>query len=199
MSFTAPFDNVVAGDFVYGLYNGNKTIVWLEKLGCVRVMSQSSSVADAYDLNPSYSINGGGNHRIKRMSKAGLNLFLLKGRTVHFVLDGINMDQVPTKSFNSEATNTRSITGAELRWIYKHRDEQTVQDNIQFWANKKPTTPPWSPDSSNYSDQWAIYNRASRGLIDVSSVDLLGAFPDHSAVGGGNNSGCFSRLFCCFG
>ena len=120
----------------------------------------------------------------------GLNLFLLKGRNVHFVLDGIDMDKVPTKSHSKDRDDgqSRSITGAELRWIYKHRNEQIVQDHVQFWFKKKPTTPPWSPDSAKYSDKWDQYQRNSQAMIDLPNITLTTIY--------GKRKGSFARLFC---
>ena len=159
-------------------------------------MSQVVAVNAAYDLNPKYITNPP-NHIIKRQSKTGLNLFLLKQKTVHFVLDNIIMDQVPLKSYKGEGPNNRSITGAELRWIYKHRDNIEVQENIQFWFRKKPTSPPWVIGSENYSAEWNNYIRDSKPLIDVSAV-TLGAAPLAAAPVAAPTKGFFSCLFCCF-
>lgn len=194
MPFSAPFAKATPGDFVYGLYDGNATITWLEKIGCVRVMSEALAVNAAFDMNDKYKTNPGGNHVIKRSSKMGLNLFVLKGRTVHFVLDNITMDQVPTKSNSRDVGENRSITGAELRWIYRHRDNDVIRENIQFWFKKAPTTPPWQSDSANYSKQWETYKRDSQPLLDVSSVNLAGP----ALVAAAPKKGLFSCLFCCW-
>lgn len=37
----------------------------------------------------------------------------------------------------------RSITSAELRWIYRNRFDPKVQKVIQFWYKGKPCGPPW--------------------------------------------------------
>jgi insecticidal toxin complex protein TccC len=74
----------------------------------------------------------------KRTSKAGLE-FQLKCRRgiVHFVVDKIidNLAMVATKKQHGT-----SITSAELRWLYRHRNLHLVQDNVRFWLPAREVT-----------------------------------------------------------
>lgn len=84
---------------------------------------------------------------------------------VHFVLDGIDMGAVVTKTHLFEDENgavlardsprgkpfdthakERTITHSELRWIYRNRDNPLVQERVQFWQLAgfiRPCVPPW--------------------------------------------------------
>jgi hypothetical protein len=41
------------------------------------------------------------------------------------------------------SNKVRSVTGAELRWVYRHRFNARVQRHIQFWLNDQPCHAPW--------------------------------------------------------
>lgn len=92
------------------------------------------------------------------------------GVYIHFVLDGIPMNDVVMKNHVSpvahaadspqgkatpqdEATKTRTVTHAELRWIYRNRKDAGVMEHIQFWLDNTPCPPPWDTDSVT----WAHY------------------------------------------
>lgn len=111
-----------------------------------------------------------------RKCKAGLDWSSQNGKfTVHFLLDGISISDVifktseqdviyatveeylraqtasiPDAQFNSDYPEYnltgKSITGSELRWIYRNRDKKSVQKTIQFWYTYKACCPPWDPD-----------------------------------------------------
>lgn len=108
----------------------------------------------------------------KRKCKGGLEWVLREKRAgkIHFLLNGIDMGKVATKEYDGPGTKDdppnkapadigwqdkqRSITGSELRWIYRNRADPAVQKGVQFWlAEEKlsldeplpePTTPPWT-------------------------------------------------------
>lgn len=117
----------------------------------------------------------------KRKCKGGLNYIISNTQHhIHFCLDGLEttMEDVPGKSFKGIAgivapdtpvgkadasytwlTKTRSITGAELRWVYRNRMRNDVQQKVQFWLNNAPCYPPWGkghPDS--WIKAWAAYS-----------------------------------------
>jgi hypothetical protein len=87
----------------------------------------------------------------KRKCKGGLNWITQNtAHHIHFVLAGMEMETVPKKNFTTipaardepqgKAPATlawdakeRSITGAELRWIYRNRGNLKVQQQVQFW------------------------------------------------------------------
>jgi hypothetical protein len=72
---------------------------------------------------------------------------------VHFVLDDLDLKQVVKKSNSSDikgrnscfrqVEKSRSVTGSELRWIYRNRAHPGVRQRIQFWLNDAPCGPPW--------------------------------------------------------
>jgi hypothetical protein len=105
--------------------------------------------------------------------KGGLNWACTVGYHVHFILDEIDMTTVIHKNFgagrnaeskrpwnlhsifsrtkkqvrlhNWRSNKVRSVTGAELRWIYRHRFNPTVARHIQFWLDNRPCHAPWDP------------------------------------------------------
>ncbi|MBS1203563.1 MAG: hypothetical protein H6R25_462 [Proteobacteria bacterium] len=110
--------------------------------------------------------NGWGKHPPKAMSrkcKAGIFWITEKNtdRHIHFILDNINMKCVVNKNHECDITG-RSVTGSELRWIYRNKHNPNVINKIQFWHKGIPVLPPWvtSPHL------WSEYNRGN----DISDV-----------------------------
>ncbi|MCR6650961.1 MAG: hypothetical protein NVV73_05405 [Cellvibrionaceae bacterium] len=106
------------------------------------------------------------NNLLRAKSKFGI-LHTIKNTNghVHFVLDGLNMCETATKTYyemdqprgrsDGAEDKIRSITGSELRWIYRHRNVPRVQQRIQFWyrgngQNFVPVSPPWE-DGNRFS------------------------------------------------
>ncbi|WP_431689155.1 hypothetical protein [Hahella sp. NBU794] len=102
------------------------------------------------------------NSILRAKSKFGIEWTIRKNRGhIHFVLDGMNMAEVATKTYleldlpkgkADSDLKIRSITGSELRWIYRNRNVKAVQDRVQFWfsggkSNFSPVSPPWEVDS----------------------------------------------------
>ena len=50
----------------------------------------------------------------------------------------------------------RSITNAELRWIYRNKNNADVQRYVQFWSGNIPCTPPWD-HSDELKELWETY------------------------------------------
>lgn len=111
----------------------------------------------------------------KRKSKSGLWWALRSaGKTVHFCLYGLDMDQVVNKCFpgvdggkgrdfpvgpaRKQITDftkkETSITGAELRWMYRNRADDAVKNLVQFWNRASSSAPfdvcvpPWVTNSA---------------------------------------------------
>jgi hypothetical protein len=97
-------------------------------------------------------------HAWRSKSKAGLNWAVTTHKHVHFILDNLDMSDVAKKTNTKgnpdypqgKAPSTfppkdkvRTITNAELRWVYRHKDHPDVQKHIQFWLDDKPCCPPW--------------------------------------------------------
>jgi hypothetical protein len=59
------------------------------------------------------------------------------------------IDRNIPKSKVDKNLSCKSITGSELRWIYRNKDDPKVQKSVQFWYKGKPCCPPWDP----YFDQ----------------------------------------------
>ncbi|MBR7651966.1 hypothetical protein KCX83_06470 [Brucella oryzae] len=98
---------------------------------------------------------------LKRKCKSGLGWMVDSKMTVHFILDGINMTEVVNKSniqdkrgCTSGGSTLRSITGAELRWIYRNRNDINVQRRVQFWNKGQPVSPPWFGVGKELWDQY---------------------------------------------
>ena len=199
MPFQKPFDDASAGDFVYGLYDENATITQLEKRGCVRMGTEVVALHAVYDLV--YDGTTAGNHGVKRNSKLGLHLFSHKNRIIHFVLDNIKITDIINKTSVHRSTgkveteDNRGITGSELRWIYRNRDNPTVQGAIQFWHEGRQCTPPWEASCPVYSPDWGRYKptRPGKSLVDLSLADVDLRAPLRApvvAVANNNNGPC---------
>lgn len=126
-----------------------------------------------------------GNSAWRAKSKGGLYWATqIASKHVHFCLEGLDMHQVITKSYpgrladgigrdtppnTPQTEKERSITGAELRWVYRWRNNSNVQNYIQFWRKdsffaKQPNdptkgfrqcAPPWA--WKKYEATWAGY------------------------------------------
>jgi hypothetical protein len=87
-------------------------------------------------------------------------------RHVHFILDGIDMDEVVHKThtsgplhgqdtsvYTSPSEKTRTITHAELRWIYRNKVFPEVRQHVQFWLDGQCCAPPWQLNPG----LWSLY------------------------------------------
>ncbi|PVZ72078.1 hypothetical protein DC094_03405 [Pelagibaculum spongiae] len=95
------------------------------------------------------------------------------GKSIHFVLDGIDFAPVVSKinpSTNEPFKNSRSpfYTGIELRWVYRNRFREEVYRSIQFWINGSPCPPPWEAGFKNATgvdydpvEMWSTYKPRS--------------------------------------
>jgi hypothetical protein len=117
----------------------------------------------------------------KRRSKVGLSLLMHHYRPVHFALDLLDMDQVTAKSYPGETATKRIITNAELRFVFRHRDNEKVKSCIQFWLNKVAVVPPWDEASEIYVEGWNTYEThlgskqpQDRMALNLSTISLTG-------------------------
>lgn len=117
--------------------------------------------------------DGGATTPLQHKDKGGLYwATLVAGKHVHFVLDGVELPTVVKKNFkgkNSDSaagatTKNRSITGSELRWVYRHRQVKEIQTYIQFWFGGEACCPPWvslpSFSTKDGSTQWSTEQEA---------------------------------------
>ena len=100
------------------------------------------------------------NSILRAKSKFGIEWTLNNGGHVHFILKGLNMSDVTGKTYATDSPkgasdeNTvnkeRSITGSELRWIYRNKGVPLVQKRVQFWLKSdghwSQCLPPWELD-----------------------------------------------------
>lgn len=153
---------------------------------------------------------------IVRKCKAGLYWATKKQNfQIHFLLDEINFAEVISKSnvqdhsyntvkdymrkqtermqgatlyshYPDHSLKGRSITGSELRWIYRNRADKKVQRIIQFWYKYKPCCPPWEPafDSiygSPTAHLWLGYVPKNKQAL-LASADRCDKFPSLAAL-----------------
>lgn len=87
-----------------------------------------------------------------RASKAGLEMYINStgNGQVHFILDNINLDDVVLKRVRQD-TGLPSITGSELRYLYRHR---TLNRKVHFYLNGGETCAPWVSNPA----LWKKYN-----------------------------------------
>jgi hypothetical protein len=190
-------ENVGHGDLVYGLYSPpagarlltaffwknkkNVDILTSEIAGKEKTIEEEivSLKGQGYEINK----NATGTEYDRRISKGGL-LGTAHGspsfadRKVHFCLYGININRVVFKDKASDGTpqnkQDRRVTGAELRWIYRNRQNTKVQANILFWrksddsGNFEQCMAPW--DSSWEIDKWYLNKMGdfpAKGVVDL--------------------------------
>jgi hypothetical protein len=88
------------------------------------------------------------NARLRRASKLGLSFATGQGNTVRFVLDQIDMSQVTRKNHRDDRPTptgkNRAVTGSELRYLYRHRNDDAIMSKIEFYFQGSPTVPPWT-------------------------------------------------------
>jgi hypothetical protein len=135
-----------------------------------------------------------------------------KGFSIHFLLDGIDMEKLALKSTDTDMifnlrdyvshrflkdninleideinfTNhsndilvkDRSVTGVELRWIYRNRKAPCVQKAIQFWYEGKPCCPPWDKNFDFICDKavshlWLLYRPRSHEFIRRQRIEII--------------------------
>lgn len=160
------------GDYVYGVYHRDNTYLHaLKEQGGVWVADENVALTEALSKS-SYGSADTKHNEWKRKSKLGLYIFTQKGRKVHFVLDMLNIDSVIHKNYGSETEENRSITGAELRWLYRNRDNPQVYKNVQFWYQGKECSPPWLEGAPKYQKAWKHYHPRTKGKQHVTVSDI---------------------------
>jgi hypothetical protein len=108
---------------------------------------------------------------------------IIKQLRVQFVVTGMDLARVPTKEIVTAQGPTQKyssvpaskeeygITDAELRWVFRNRNNRLVEQNLQFW-NSTPPVPcaaPWN--MTEYKDAWAKYDLSiTRKLFDIKVV-----------------------------
>lgn len=159
-------------------------------------LAQNTAYLDSLERHPKYhAVYSGGsaspgtpksNAQFRLKSKNALNHYVEAGIGVHFILDGLNLDEVVNKNFkvpgkpqspnnefkHSATDKIRTVTGAELRWIYRNRDRPDVQKFVQFWLKGNPCPPPWTllfKALDSTAPDWQIYEDSRHGGVAASS------------------------------
>jgi hypothetical protein len=83
--------------------------------------------------------------RIGKGCKAGIEYTTNNGKNVFFVLDELNEELVINEGVEECWRN--SITGKELRWIYRHKDNGNVKNSVKFIKDCKIVRAPWEANS----------------------------------------------------
>ena len=194
MPFSPPWARPQKGDLMYGLHSDfGRTwyikhvkefigkVTTIDSFGVLADDPRSTHTSDQEFLEfvaqhqkyQSAVSSKSTNEAVRRKCKAGLDWAASKGKTVHFALDNLDLNAVihkATKGGNPDRTATdtspknRAITGAELRWIYRNRYRQDVQQCIQFWVEGAPCPPPWQADVTMTSPM------GKRGALNATRV-----------------------------
>lgn len=93
---------------------------------------------------------------IRRACKLIIYSAKQQGRHIHFNLDGISLYRVVDKQDNG--VPDVSITSAELRAAYRHRD--IIAGHITFYRGGKPCAAPWDKHAKTFS-LWQRYHPKS--------------------------------------
>ena len=96
---------------------------------------------------------------------------------VHFILDDIDMEEVIKKNHTDGPVHgqdtgpgtaadakTRTITHAELRWIYRNKILPEVRAHVQFWLNNQCCVAPWQSEPGLWSQYVPKHSLATPGI-----------------------------------
>lgn len=102
-----------------------------------------------------------------KTSKAGLEFQAKRrrGSRIHFVLDGLDyvrvlsQKPVPGAIAKVRITVPEDITSAEIRWLFRNRNDADVRGALVFWRNGVTTAAPW--DMAGHREMFAnfLYTR----------------------------------------
>ena len=91
----------------------------------------------------------------KRGSKAGIyNTAVNNQGRIHFSLEGVSMDNVINKK------NPKGITDAELRMLYRRRNDKALMSNVTFYNKGAVVNAPWVGNEK----QWSAYTPKNKGV-----------------------------------
>jgi hypothetical protein len=107
-------------------------------------------------------------------------------------LDGIDLSVVVNKNFDGPNSDSlpgakkknRSVTGSELRWVYRHRELKDIQKYIQFWFKFEPCCPPWVGLPSLSDDGSAVWSSEKDALALWAKYKPRATQVDHEAAEG---------------
>ncbi len=222
MPFTKPFKDPAKGDLVYGVdadfgrrkylkddrfkAAGVFTVDELQVLPTETSKTKNADFLEAVAQHQKYKSalaeHQNENESVRRKCKAGLEWGVSNKKQIHFCLDGLDLAAVVEKNNKQGNSDTpadirtpknRSITGSELRWIYRNRSKSEVQEHIQFWYNSKQCAPPWEEDVTVVMSPtksivypatlWMNYTpRSENWVVEVCDSSNMGASAVHDGV-----------------
>ncbi len=159
-------------------YNGGK---YASALDFKRATAVSGKVDSAENAAWRKKCKGGiyyGTHVLDKTVHFCLSLEVKTGDTVtgytsmDFKAVVAKTSPTDTPSTATKDEKIRLITPAELRWVYRHREDASVQKNIQFWTHTSPDAakaswapcgPPWESDDAAKL-VWASYKPKSTSV-----------------------------------
>lgn len=86
---------------------------------------------------------------VSRGSKAALEMLLHSpgDEQIHFILDGISIDQVIGKE-NVGGNGLPSVTASELRYLYRNRNY--LNNRVYFYRHGQEVIPPWEQEGNDW-------------------------------------------------
>ena len=115
--------------------------------------------------------------RYGRSCKTGMAYAILarKGR-VHFLLDEIKMNLVLADRLKPKPE--RSISGKELRWLFRHRNHPQIRPEVVFWKDGKTTSAPWESEPKDWAEYGQeVLSRHSGSSTKIEKIKALTAKP----------------------
>jgi hypothetical protein len=115
--------------------------------------------------------------RIGRACKGALeHVTKVQGRNIHFVLDELKTNLVMENL--KDAAQDRSVTGKEIKWLYRHRDDAEVMSHVKFYRDGKEVPAPWDerdPSGQRVDESWDRYDeyRASKQASKSTSPERI--------------------------
>ena len=112
---------------------------------------------------------------IRRKCKYAISFNVTRNKNIHFLLSGLNqqniMDQRGLSNNDSDPTNPKyalkSITGSELKYIYRNWNNQSFKKHVYFYELQNGTPvvvkPPWITNPT----LWKPYIPKKWQLVDV--------------------------------
>jgi hypothetical protein len=116
------------------------------------------------------------NARIRLSSKRNIDFTQAQGRTVHFILDEVDMKSVVAKRNYSKDPDEKDVTASELRYL--HRNWGRLQDSVKFYKGGAEAPAPWEAEA----DLWKGYKTGGQVKHSFPNVPQRRAPPRMIAI-----------------
>lgn len=94
------------------------------------------------------------NNRIGRACKGGIEYTTRNGNDIYFVLDELDIEWAIRDVIFPSPLMGKSITGREIRWVYRNRENPEVKDHVKFVRDNEIVSTPWETDKK----PWQVYD-----------------------------------------